>query len=106
MKKFDLKMTYCSFTDCFFVQDRFVNNQALCLSVWNEEDGPICTVNINAAEVPEGAIAVKTWSENEGLDKALQAIGLIEPVPIGFAASACNAPIYMVNKDVLAEYSA
>lgn len=59
MKKFDMCLAYGFYTDCFLVQERFASNNALCLSVWNEEDGPICTVNVNTDGVPDGAIAVK-----------------------------------------------
>lgn len=105
MKKFDMCLAYGFYTDCFLVQERFASNNALCLSVWNEEDGPICTVNVNTDGVPDGAIAVKTWSENEGMEKAMQSIGLIGPVPVGYAMYACDAPIYIVDDDVLEEYS-
>ena len=73
------------------------------LSVWND-DGPVCTVNVNANDIPEGSIAVKTWSENEGLDKAMQAIGLIGTEPIGFAVSGGGASVFKLNKNVLEEY--
>lgn len=98
-------LAYGFYEDCFLVQERFVNNNSLCLSVWNEEDGPICTVNVNTDGVTEGAIAVKTWSENEGIERVLRSIGLIGPAPVGYARFACDAPIYLIDKDVLEEYS-
>lgn len=35
----------------------------------------------------------------------MQSIGLIGPVPVGYAMYACDAPIYIVDDDVLEEYS-
>lgn len=103
MKKFTMKLACGTFENCYFVKSQFANGKTLRLSVWND-DGPVCTVNVNANGIPEGFIAVKTWSENEGLDKALMAIGLIKPESIGFAISCGGASVYKLNKNVLEEY--
>ena len=98
-----MKLAYGTYENCYFVKNKFANSKAMRLSVWND-DGPVCTVNVNANGIPEGSIAVKTWSENEGLDKAMQAIGLIGTEPIGFAVSGGGASVFKLNENVLEEY--
>lgn len=103
MKKFTMKLAFGTYENCYFVKNKFVNSKAMRLSIW-DDDGPVCTVNVNANGIPEGSIAVKTWAENEGLDKALQAIGLIGTEPIGFAVLGGAAPVFKLNENVLEEY--
>lgn len=72
------KTKYRAYPDCHFVADRYQTNGNLALSVTSETEGPIttCTVNTDVT-LPEDCIAVKNYSENEGMDKTLADMGII-----------------------------
>lgn len=55
------------------------------------EGEPLCTVTVNPGfEIPDTQIAVKNWSENEGIDDLLTSLGvigeLVETIPSGFVS--------------------
>lgn len=53
------------------------------------EGEPICTVTVNPGfEIPDSQIAVKNWSENNGIDVFLESLGIVGKrmgeIPSGF----------------------
>lgn len=70
----------------------------------------VATVNLQAWGVdraPPGHVWVKTWSENEGMDKALIAGGVVEPKPVvdamGGYGHTCRAVLFKLTPAALAE---
>ena len=92
------KTKYSSYNDCEFVADRYQTNGNLALSVTSETEGPIttCTVNTDVT-LPEDCIAVKNYSENEGMDKTLADMEIIGE-HIGFIKSGWVViPVYRLT---------
>ena len=62
------------------------NNGNLALQVFDAENGnPIATATVNPAvggPLPKGVVAIKNWSENEGVEQALIEGGIIEAEPV------------------------
>lgn len=78
---------------------------ALCLT--DPQSGePFFTASVNPpvtpAQVPQGCICLKGWSENEGLPKALMDAGVVGPsiavVPSGFV----TITVHKINPEYLA----
>ena len=55
----------------------------LGLELWDSEGFPFLrvTVNLPGVGVPKDCIAIKSWSENEGIVQNLIQWGVIEPLP-------------------------
>ena len=67
---------------------------------------PYCsaTVAIPGAFVPENAVVIKNYSENEGVDRALIVAGVIKPNVVGVAYSGyVAAPIYELTDAAIEE---
>lgn len=70
---------------------RYAGNDRPAIQVIDMEDGyPYCmaTVNMPDMDLADNEVAIKNWSENEGILECLQANGVIGPVkrrmPTGF----------------------
>lgn len=73
-------------------------------SIWNpdavdpddrySEPVATCTVCLADANLAPGEVAIKSWSENEGMDRELQRLGVIGPAkrwaPAGYAAASIH----------------
>lgn len=71
------KTKYATYPNCEFVTGRY-NNGNLALSVESRDEGPICTCTVNpGVVVTHDAIAVKNYSENEGMVEVLTEMGII-----------------------------
>lgn len=64
----------------------------------------VLSSNIEHADVREGEIAVKNWSENATIEEAVPA-GLLEYTGRYVNSGYVRAPICKVNKAILAEFS-
>lgn len=62
------------------VQKRRYDNGRVALSLVDEE-GPVATATVNLPDVTLGRnqVAIKDWSENEGMLDALVAAGVVKP---------------------------
>jgi hypothetical protein len=80
------------------IVSRYVNPQNICLRLVTRDTIPCAHVSRNPATLlPEGHVAIKNWSENEGLMEALIEAGVLEltefEVPIGLRfAPICKFP--------------
>lgn len=70
---------------------RYAGNDRPAIQVIDMEDGcPYCmaTVNMPDMDLADNEVAIKNWSENEGILECLQANGVIGPtkrrMPTGF----------------------
>jgi hypothetical protein len=69
------------------------------MGVYDGEPWLTATVNVPQHDVPEGAIAVKNWGENEGVERVLRAAGLIEGEAIaGLPQGHVNIPVYRLTE--------
>lgn len=62
---------------------------------------PIATCTVNLEPLPDGLIAVKDYSENEGMFKALKSSGLIVDVVAVIPCGLVSAPVCLINLDLL-----
>ena len=70
------KTKYGEYPNCEFVTGYYPNGN-LALRVAIKDEGPLCTCTINTGKVVHNAIAVKDYSENEGMVETLTAMGII-----------------------------
>lgn len=70
---------------------RYAGNDRQAIQLIDTEDGyPYCIATVNMPDIDLGdtEVAIKNWSENEGVLEALQANGIVGPVkrrmPSGF----------------------
>lgn len=77
---FTFKGKYTSYPNCRFVPNRYHNGN-LALQIFDDE-GLIATCTVNGRAETEGSIiAIKDYSENEGMVDFLKSIGIIEDTP-------------------------
>ena len=107
--QFHLKTKYCDRPNCAFYTGRYVKG-GIYIGVQSDgEDGPEpwmdVTVNL-VQEIPKGAIAVKSYSENEGLLEFLLELGLIKRVLCYEQSGYVKIPICEYDPKVLDHYCA
>ena len=101
-----LKDTHVEFAGykCHAAVNKFVGG-ALAIQLYDIEDNsPVARATFNPEEpVPKGHVAVKVWSENEGMDKALIDAGIIEENPVTYVRLPYGnkAPIHKLTDEVI-----
>jgi len=71
------KTKYGTYPNCEFVAGHYGNGN-LALQVVSNDEGPVTTCTVNPGEVvPPNAIAVKNYSENDGMVNTLKEMGII-----------------------------
>lgn len=94
MYTFDFNTPWGTEKDCYFKLGTYPNMN-MAIQIFNEE-GCIATCTINPdVHIQAPLVAIKNYSENEGMDKELIRLGLIKDkvvktVPCGFI----DVPIY------------
>ena len=88
---------------------RYQDTNMVALQLWTtgEYPEPYMTASFNPVEVPDTdttrLIAIKDWSENEGIEKALLDNNVFEKfiktIPTGYV----DGSIYIVNKEFLTQ---
>lgn len=83
MNNFNYESMHASYPDCEIVKGRYADNDNLCLTLFNNELGPIARITVNTdVKLPDDRIAIKNYSENEGMVAWLFKNNLIEKEPI------------------------
>ena len=73
------KTSHASYPNCHFVTGYYPNGN-LALQVANPTLGHICTCTVNpGCTVPHDALAIKNYSENQGMVTTLTNMGIIGP---------------------------
>jgi len=96
--------TYGGFYTCQFATGRYGNGnlalEAMGAEGTQEEGDPIVRVTVNpGVPVPEDCIAVKNYSENEGMDNLLISLGIIEDTPVARIPSGfVEIPVYRLTE--------
>lgn len=104
MKKitFDLHIGNEVYKNCFFVYNRYANNNNLALDIYNNDglfDECVCRVTMNTFMLmDDDVIPVKDYSENEGLADALESLGFIEKTNQYTTSGFINVPIYAITE--------
>lgn len=98
MEKFTFKSKYASYPDCFFTTGHYENGN-LAVEVWSNEEGPITRVTVNPdIKIPTTHIAIKDYSENLGMVKAMKELGIIEGDPTQIIRSGwVEIPVYKLT---------
>lgn len=89
-----------TYKDCNFVVGEYSNNFNNYLGIVNDIEGEIITCSVNCNRVnSKDEIGIKNYSENEGMVKFLQDIGIIEDEPIAVEHSGfVLVPYYKLTK--------
>lgn len=90
---------YAPYIRCVFNTGTYQNGN-LALQISSTEEGPITTVTVNPGVViSHDQIAIKNWSENEGMDEFLKTLELIEDTPVRFIPSGyVKIPVYNLTE--------
>lgn len=93
--------------NCMFYVDKYeLGGQYIGIACNDPEYGwePFTDVTIRMSGVPDGCIAVKSYSENEGLLEGLMALGFITRVVDTRRSGFAEIPICEYDKNVLNKY--
>lgn len=81
---------YKNYGDCYFNVSNYLHNkQSMAISMESTDGEPITTVTVNMADYlyePDTA-TIKNYSENSGLTKFLEKLGVIEEI---YTRAKCN----------------
>jgi len=97
------KTKYATYENCQWNACKYGNGN-LALQVVSEEEGPICVCTVNPGErVHNGCIAIKDFSENEGMVDTLLEMGIIQGKPLYTIPSGwVKIPVYELTDKGLA----
>lgn len=81
--------------DCIVRKREYANGRPALVLVDAEDGSPIAAATVNLPDVTLGRnqVAIKDWSENEGLLKALTAAGVVKPTGQTVRSGFVEAPI-------------
>ena len=98
MSTFTYKSQFGEYPDCQFQTGRY-NNGNLAVEIWSTEEGPITRVTVNPGiKISDAAIAIKNYSENEGMVDWLLSENIIEGDPISEIPSGwVKIPVYQLS---------
>lgn len=98
MEKFTCKLKYMEAKNCYFIGGNYHNGNT-GIEIWNDEEGPIAKVTVNPdVKIPKEFIAVKDYSENEGMVDLLKSIGIIDESPVHTIYSeSVEIPVYALT---------
>lgn len=92
------KTKYAEYPDCEFVPARYCNGN-LALQVISETEGPITTCTVNPGfTIEDNAIAIKNYSENDGMVDTLKGMGIIGKELYRVRSGFVEIPIYELTE--------
>ena len=84
---------------------RYEYTNMVALQLYTSDGFPYMTASFNPVEVPDTdttrLIAIKDWSENEGIEKALLDNNVFEKFVKSIPTGYVNGSVYIVNKKFL-----
>ena len=84
---------------------RYKDTNMVALQLYDSNGFPYMTASFNPVEVPDTdttrLIAIKDWSENEGIEKALLDNNVFEKFVKSIPTGYVNGSVYIVNKKFL-----
>lgn len=80
---------YKHYGDCYFKVGNYINNkQSMAISIENKKgEGIVATVNMNDYLYMPDTATIKNYSENAGITKFLEELGVIEEI---LSSNRCN----------------
>ena len=79
---FTCKTKYGDYNDCYFKAGHYTNGNVAILIESGEDEEPIMTATVNPwQEVTDDCVAIKNYSENEGIVDVLKEQGIITGKP-------------------------
>lgn len=103
----DVKLSWgYEYKNCHLVPGRYGNGN-LALRVLAENDEPIMVASVNPGEeIPDDRIAIKDYSENQGIADTLVRYGYIEEEPEDLISSGfVEIPVYRLTEKGRALFS-
>ena len=86
---------------------RYQDTNMVALQLYDSNGSPYMTASFNPVEVPDTdtnrLIAIKDWSENEGIEKALLDNKVFEKFVKSIPTGYVNGSVYIVNKEFLGD---
>ena len=86
---------------------RYKDTNMVALQLYNSNGFPYMTASFNPVEIPDTdttrLIAIKDWSENEGIEKALLDNNVFEKFVKSIPTGYVNGSVYIVNKKFLGD---
>ena len=86
---------------------RYKDTNMVALQLYTSDGFPYMTASFNPVEVPDTdttrLIAIKDWSENEGIEKALLDNNVFEKFVKSIPTGYVNGSVYIVNKKFLGD---
>ena len=106
---FTFKGIACEYSNCHFEISRYQGTNNIYIGIVDDE-GPICRCTVNISRpIPDDRIAIKDWSENEGMDVTLKEMNIIQGDPVDCELSGfVTIDIYMLGekgKQLITEYT-
>lgn len=94
------------YKNCFFTMGHYLDGKRPSLTLWSTEEGPLAQVTVNIPEVkmPEDCVAIKDYSENEGMLKWLIENNLIKEVVKIISHNWVKIPIVKLNMKEISKY--
>ena len=91
---------YGKYENCSFRASRYSDNGNLALVVESPEEGRIMTISVNPGlKLGDDVLAVKNYSENEGVDETLKELGIIHDAPVSRIPSGwVEIPVYKLTE--------
>lgn len=99
MKHYTYESKYGTYEDCYFQLGRYTNNN-LAVFIVSRTEGPITKVTINPdTRIPDTMIAIKDYSENEGMVDWLISMDIIERDPVFTIPSGyVDVPVHLLTR--------
>ena len=86
---------------------RYKDTNMIALQLYDSNGFPYMTASFNPVEIPDTdttrLIAIKDWSENEGIEKALIDNNVFEKFVKSIPTGYVNGSVYIVNKEFLGD---
>ena len=102
-KRFDVTTEYETYKDCYFILDRYMEDNSVYLAIWNDEDGPIADLTrcLGLAEDGYGYLDMNNcpWAAN--LVKELE---IAKDTGMTQRSGYCIYPLYEFDIDKVNEY--
>ena len=91
---------FSDYPNCNFVVRRYGSPKNIYIGIVSRDEGPICHCTINTqCELPDDRIAVKDYSENEGMVERLKELDIITGDPVEYISSGfVDIGVYMLSE--------
>ena len=99
MNTFTYESKYGNYEDCSFRVGHYENGNT-AVEVWSNTEGPITKITVNPdITIPKNMLAIKNYSENEGVDDWMISQNLIEAAPLHIIKIGwVEIPVYRLTK--------